>query len=91
MGRAHVRAHIPALITGEPRYDLRHSIAGTIGRRCKLKPPEHLIHLRRWHTAVSARPSTIEGQNGCQQNANYRHGARTRETLELWKLIKWLR
>jgi glutathione S-transferase len=24
----------------------------------KLKPPEHLIHLRRWHTAVSARPST---------------------------------
>ena len=24
----------------------------------KLKPPEHLIHLRRWHTAASARPST---------------------------------
>jgi glutathione S-transferase len=23
----------------------------------KLKPPEHFGHLRRWHTAVSARPS----------------------------------
>ncbi len=23
----------------------------------KLKPPEEMVHLRRWHTAVSARPS----------------------------------
>ena len=27
----------------------------------------------------------------CAIDGNYRHGARTRETLELWKLIKSLR
>jgi glutathione S-transferase len=26
--------------------------------RAKLKPPEQMVHLRRWHTAVSARPSS---------------------------------
>ena len=33
----------------------------------------------------------INWRTGGQRNGNYRHGARSKEMIELWKLIKSLR
>jgi glutathione S-transferase len=43
-----------------PRFtiaDISGMVAVDFAAWTKLKPPEHMAHLRRWHAAVSARPS----------------------------------
>jgi len=53
------------------------------GRRCRAPA------VRGWKVCrmLGARGGAPEGK----RNGNYRHGARSKETIELWKLIKSLR
>jgi hypothetical protein len=50
------------------------------GQRCKA-PPVRGFRVCRMHGARGRAP---EGK----RNGNYRHGARSKETIALWKLIK---
>jgi hypothetical protein len=53
------------------------------GRRCKA-PAVRGFRVCRMHGARGGAP---EGE----RNGNYRHGARSKETIALWKLIKGMR